>query len=344
MYYISYFCPQTMKRVHKSTQFRLDDAEGKRKAYELALQKAKDAAVYKGTSNSERWETWVRPFLESRYRDQLKTLKRYSQSWGWWLLFLMEREIHGPRALTYQHVREYHAWRMAYKKKTGRTVGHNTALLDIKMMQVLMNEAIRRGWIVTNPCDKSGISRRRGKEKLEITDEDMAYITAKLDEKVADNPEHYQWMRTAWEIARWQGCRVSETRINLREQVNLRDGILTIFGKGRNGQAKEIPTLIHPNLLPLFKRMIKEGRQWTLDIPRMYGRDLWRFFQSIDMPHYSFHCTRVTVITKGARAGVPESQMMAYVGHGQVEIHRIYQKLKARDLMQAAQAIQYGTE
>ena len=343
VYYLSYWSAEKLSRVHEATPFRVDDPEGKRRAYELAQERAKEAAVFRDTEATERWESWVPDFLKRKYgARQQKTLKRYQASWKWLFLYLQEIKVYGPRSLTPVQVRDYHAWRMQQKKRTGRTVGHNTALLDIKCLQVLMQEAILRSWVRTNPCDRLGIGRLRGREKLEMPDEDMAFITDKLDEFSKENPEHYGWMRTAWEIARWQGCRVSETRINLRQQVNLRDGILTIYGKGRDGQAKEIRTLIHPALKPLFQQMLKEGKQWTLEIPKMYGRDLWRFFQKIGMPHYSFHCTRVTVITKAARAGVPENHLMAYVGHGKTDVHRVYQKLKARDLQGVAQAIAYG--
>lgn len=341
VYYISYYSVPKMKRVHEATTFRTDDPEGRRKAYELAQDKAKAAAAYKGNSDNERWETWVLPWLEKHYARQAKTLSRYKTSWRWVLLYLVEHKIPGPRALTFQQVHDYHEWRMNFKKRTGRTAGHNTAIADIKMLQVVMNEALRREWVVVNPCTALGIRRLRGKEKLEIPDDDMAYIIAEMDKRAAENPKGYQWLRTAWEIARWQGCRIGETRIELRRQVNLRDGLLTIYGKGRDGQPKVIETLIHPELRPLFEKMIAEKRQWTLELPKMYGRDCWRFFQSIGMPQYSFHCTRVTVITKGARAGVPEAQMMAYIGHGKSDVHRIYQKLKARDLTRATAAISY---
>lgn len=340
-YYLLYTDPHTQMRVCVSTPHRLDHAEGRRLATEMAEDKAREIGLLKEQSPNERWETWVLPFLQKKYARQQKTLKRYSASWKYLMLYLQQNKVYEPRVLTPVQVRDYHSWRMEQKKRTGRTVSHNTALLDIKALQVILQECVFRGWIRTNPCDRLGIGRMRGKEKLEITDEDMKTITAKLDEFVKENPEHYQWMRTAWEIARWQGCRVSETRINLKQQVNLRDGILTIYGKGRDGQSKEIRTLIHPELKGFFEKMIKEKKQWTLEIPRMYGRDLWRFFQRIGMPHYSFHCTRVTVITKAARAGVPENHLMAYVGHGKTDVNRIYQKLKARDLGGVASAISY---
>lgn len=66
------------------------------------------------------------------------------------------------------------------------------------------------------------------------------------------------------------------------------------------------------------------------------------FFKAIGLPHLCFHCTRVTVITRMARAGVPISQAMRYVGHASTAVHKIYQRLAASDLSSAVNAISYG--
>ena len=85
VFYISYYSAEKMRRVHEATPFRTDNPEGKRCAYEMALQKGKEAAIYRQSNPSERWEAWVNQFLESRYHavNQAKTLRRYKQAWHW---------------------------------------------------------------------------------------------------------------------------------------------------------------------------------------------------------------------------------------------------------------------
>lgn len=61
------------------------------------------------------------------------------------------------------------------------------------------------------------------------------------------------------------------------------------------------------------------------------------------MPHLCFHCTRVTVITKMARAGVPMAVAMAYVLHSSSLVHKIYQRLGIADLGSAVAAISSPT-
>ena len=73
----------------------------------------------------------------------------------------------------------------------------------------------------------------------------------------------------------------------------------------------------------------------TYEMTAQRARNWHRFFRRIGLPHLSFHCTRVTVITRLARAGVPEQQAMRFIGHATLEVHRIYQKLKPGDLSSA---------
>jgi hypothetical protein len=341
VWYVSYPCPIALKRVHRATQFRLDDPEGRRKAYHFALQRAKESRVYQ-QAESERWSVWAQPFLEQHYRRQKPTLQRYLISWKWLSHYFELHKIPGPRALTFEHVRAYHEWRTGFVKRTGRSVSHNTALLDIKALQVLMNEAIRRGWCVVNPCDKLGISRTPAREKPEITDEQMSVIIAALDERVARDPSS-RWMRVAWEIARWHGCRLRETQLDLRTQVDLKDGLIKFRGKGHHsGQPKIRHNPIHPRLRPMLEQMIRDGHTRTCTVPELGSRAFREFFDALHMPDVCFHCSRVTVITKMVRADVSLPKIMDYVGHADEEVNRIYRRLKARDLASGHAAIDYA--
>lgn len=342
-YYVSY--PDPLRpdkyRIQKSTPFRVDDPEGMRKANAYALELARDLRVAGEGAQSERWEAWVLPFLEQQYRapSQALTLKRYTGAWEWLSLFLIhERNIRVPRALTYQHARDYRQWRMDFKKASGRRgAGANTALLEIKTLQLIMNEAVRRGFAPSNPCLRLGMKREKVRHARELTPAELELIEARLPAWAAADPER-AWMPDCYMIARYQGCRLRETRLNLSRQVDLRAGILTFLTKGKKDGEGETTTM-HPKLRPLFERMVREKREFTLD----YGQRpsiLWRqFFDSIGLHDAWFHCLRSTVITEMARAGVPISQAMRYVLHASEEIHRAYQKLNTGDLSGAAGAI-----
>ena len=70
----------------------------------------------------------------------------------------------------------------------------------------------------------------------------------------------------------------------------------------------------------------------------------WRFFKQNDelnLPHLTFHCTRVTFVTRGAKQGVPQSKMMKLVNHASEEIHRVYQRLVVADVREELNAIKF---
>ena len=342
VWYIAYFDPKSYARVCRATEFPHANPQMKPKAFQLAVELSKEARLHEGVA-SERWEAWVGQYLEQRYRRSPLSLSRYKISWKYWQRFLYDRKVAGPRAVTFQHIRDFIEWRTSQRKRSGKYPGHNTAMTDIKGFRIVMSEAVRRGWIQVNPCRDLGITRDPAKEKREITDEEMGKIIAALDQLVAEKP-HKDWMRISWEISRWQGCRLSETCFDIRRHVNFKDDTILFRGKGN----VMITTRLHPNLKPYLQNMLEEGRSFTCKFPRMgpaasgaASKFFRQFLDGLGMPDISFHCLRVTVITKLARAGVSESQVMAFIGHADEAVHGIYRKLKARDLGAVTSALSY---
>lgn len=338
-YYISFECPLRLVRVHEVTPFRVDDPEGMRKANALAMEKAKEARITGDGARAERWEAWVLAFLEHQYRGSRLTLKRYKGAWKWLALFFIEHKgVLVPRAVTYHHGREFHQWRTGFKKASGRQVCGNTALDDIKAMQVILQEAVNRGFAPVNVWAKLNIKREARRHARELEPHELKLIEEKLPAFVTEDEKERAWMPIAYQIARYQGCRLRETRLNLRQHVRLRENQIIFHTKGRKDTEGDT-TLLHPKLRPLFERLIEEKRTHTLD----YGERpsiLWRhFFDTIGLHDAWFHCLRSTVITELARAGVPISLAMRFVLHASEEIHRAYQRLKTGDLSSAAAAI-----
>lgn len=348
MWYIVYYDPHGYTRKHEATPFRLDDPEGKGHAYAMAVERAKLSRLADdGGSRAERWEAWVVPFFEQRYRRSPLSCRRYLTSWKYVQRYLNEKKIAGPRAVTFQHLRDYIEWRTSevHQKRSGKLVSHNTAMTDIEGFRIVMGEAVRRGWRLDNPCRELGISRDPPKEKREITDEEMGRIIVALDKLVAERP-HKDWMRISWEIARWQGCRLSETQFEIRKHVNFAENTIWFRGKG----GKIVNTTLHPALKPFLQNLLKEGRAVTCRFPRMgiaaqgaASKFFRQFFDELGLPDICFHCTRVTVITKLLRAKVPLADVMAFIGHADEEVNRIYRRLKPRDLVSVPAALSYNS-
>ena len=340
-WWIVYWCPKRQKRISQATPYRWDSIQGKRKALDLANDLGKAASADKGVQGRDRWECWVSDFLELRYPTpaRKKTHDRMVGGWNQWRQFLLDQHIAVPRALTYQSVLDFVAWRSSQiKRSSGKKVSKNTALCDVRIMSVILREAMRREFSEGNPCDRIGITKDKAKEKCEISDAEID----KIREELKTRP---LWMRVSFEIAIHQGCRLQETSVPW-DRVDFGRNTIAFLAKGRNGEPHEFTTKLHPELKPILQELKarSSGGERTCILPVMAAKEWHFFFKEIGLPHLSFHCTRVTVITRMARAGVPIQQAMAFVGHASEAIHKIYQKLKPADTGNAVAAINPGTQ
>ena len=87
--------------------------------------------------NGAAWDYWVPKFFE-RHCATKATLDRYEDAWKWIALWLQKKRIHSPRQLTYRLGIEYLDWRTTFKKRTGKIVGRNTAILELKLLSLVM--------------------------------------------------------------------------------------------------------------------------------------------------------------------------------------------------------------
>ena len=297
-------------RRQESTKFRYDVPLESRKAHELRRELAANERV--GFDRGEIWEAWVPRFLDQRYSGF--TLGRYKNSWKNLSAFLTARRISIPRQLTRTHVRDFVEWRQERHTDLGvYEVCKNTALFEIKLLRILMNEAVTCGFAPSNPCLRLDIKKDQPPKKPRITDAEHRKILQALKKE----PE---WMQISYQIAWEQGCRFSETCFPLSD-VDLKRGVINLRTKGYKEDRSEFP--LSPNLRPLFQRLIKSGRKMTFEMPAMPGKAWWQFFKRIKMPHLCFHCTRVTFITRCYERGIPRDSVMRLAGHSSYAAHEI---------------------
>ena len=148
-------------------------------------------------------------------------------------------------------------------------------------------------------------------------------------------------MTVSFEIALHQGCRLRETSVPMSD-VDVTRRTITFRAKGRRGTPHVFTTSLHPGLDGLMEQLRKAGARQTCAMPAMAGRLWWSFRQENKLGHTTFHATRVTVVTRLARAGVPIQQAMRFVGHADETVHAIYQKLQADDLSACTDALSFG--
>ena len=324
-WWIKYIDESGLPKQH-STTFKYAVPSQTRQAKVLLNQKKLvELKRVKGISG-DAWDAWVlNDFLETKYADSPKTLERYKISWQSLSVYLAEQKIVHPSQLTYRHCELYVPWRLTGQPHLGiYKCSHNTARYDLKVLHMICKYAIKRGFIELNPCSSLGIKKHKPKEKPELTDQDIALIRNQLQK--LQMPE---WMVTCFEIGIHQGCRLAETQIPFT-QIDFKKKTILFKAKGQ----KDFTAPLHPKLLPILQKLKKKGLLMTCVLPFMPSKQWWRFFKKIGLHQkgVSFHCTRVTVITRLIRAGKPENVVKKIVNHASTEVHRIYQRLGVEDV------------
>lgn len=321
-WWIQYF-DASGKRRQESTGYRIDSVKDGRAARQLRASKEMiEMEAPAAERNVHRLDHWVKKWIDLRFAKQAHTLESYSLGWKHLLTYFNEKKISCAEEIRREHCFEFLEWR----QRSGAC--RNTAIHDLTILRVILNEAVNRGWIVKNPASKLGLKKDLPKEKPEIMDAEAEIIEAAL-------PHLPEWMTISWKIAWHQGCRIAETSLPLSD-VDINKQLITFTLKG----GRRHTTRLHPSLIPMFRELKKRKATETWRFTRNGSRDWSRVFKSLGLGHLTFHSTRVTVITRMARSGqVNEQQAMRFIGHASQEVHAIYQRLKTSDLDSCLEAL-----
>jgi hypothetical protein len=332
--------PATRKRTRHSTRFRWKSREETRSARELCAKKTYEEKQIPRSSHNDKWQVWVRAWLESHYADSAKTRDRYLTAWRSIEAILNELGIEFPARLDHNAVMQFidlrRTSRRGKPKKSKRPIAPGTISTDIKVLRIVMDEAVRRKFATSNPCLRLRLSRKPLRDIHEITIEEEKTIR----ECLVTSPE---WMRISFEIAISQGCRFSETRIDLKRDLDLNaKPSPTVIIRGKGGVVYQ--TTLSPRLVPLMKHLVERGDKITWNLPPLEllqcGRNWTRFFRKkARLPHIWFHCTRGTAITRTHRAGVSFPKAMRFFSHANSLVHFIYTRLGVEDVSEVADAL-----
>lgn len=304
------------KPVNRSTKLRRDSVEHTRRARQLCAQRTANE-LESPVVSGESWK-WVGGFLALAYSDSPKTLARYRQAWFAFSTFMARNRITAPRQLERENAEAYVSWRMKPPLQSGvRAARKNTALLDLKVVSRILREAVMRKLLPANPFLQLGFKKDPVQSRPDILPNEMKLIKKAL-KTVTDEA-----MLISWAIAMTHGRRISETSVPMSD-VDLRAGTITFRNKGRAPKTK----LLHPDLVPMMRKFKREGRERTFDLPPNFPKRWAKFFDSIGLPHITFHSTRVRVATQLMEKGVHPGIAMDYIDHSSVLVHRVY--LRAR--------------
>lgn len=328
--WLKWLHPVTGQSLARSSGVRKDDPIRERKLAKQ-INKMEGGLLETAPEHAgEQFEVWVVPTLRQRHADHAGSLDKNLNAWNWLSAYFREIKVTIPRELTRQHLYAYVPWRTAKRKKKVKAPGRNTAIYDLRVLGKIMQEAVERGFVTVNVARRLGLKRDAVKVKPEMRDADIAKLRAALVGK----PD---WMRVSFEVAIHTGLRFHETRIDVFANVDF-DSQAIFLPAPKGGQGRAFSIDLPPVLVPMLQAMRDRGQQWTWTHERAPGeppRSLqWReVFDAARLPPpFSFHCTRVTFITRKCRAGVPETVTMKMVNHASREISRIYQRLTVDDV------------
>jgi hypothetical protein len=301
----------------KPTPYRWGNLGDERQAKLLARKASEREAEWR-EEKSERFSDWVLPWLLMRYSAEgTGTLDAYKRRWRTVTRFLNERHIHTAGQVTRELAGHYLAWRTA-KAKASR----NTAIADLKLLSMAMEEAVRMGHCTHNPLTKLGLKKSPTKPKRIWSDQAIS----KAVQHFAKNGEH--WMRCVIFLGIYQACRLRQCAVPV-ECIRLEAGVIQWPGrivKGGEGYTQPIDS----RLLPVLRRLVSEAPGEKLcAIPWDASMQLRAHLDSIGLQGHCHHGLRATWITRAAEAGVPESQAMAFCHHSSREVHEVYKRLSS---------------
>lgn len=318
----------------QSTGLRYDDPAQTRQANEI-LRLAQAEEKFAG-GRRQTWSQWVPEFIQQRYGASPANLKSYTNRWKALSAFLDDAGVEYPRDLTAQHAWDYVTWRTRDGKRSGgiRKARKNTALEELKWLRLLMRQAVALGYVHRSVIEGVRMPHDPRKEKPEIAPEHLPVIWQALQSK----PE---WMRVQFQIGYYTGCRIAETNIPLRYADLDRREIHFPTAKGGKPYTIPMPKELEPLFRKLKRDRAPEARAFDPDCDERTMSVRWcEFFKALGMP-YSFHCLRVSFVSRCARSGLPEHSVMRLVRHASASVHRLYLRIRAQDLRVMADTISH---
>jgi integrase len=311
----------------KNTGYRQDNIGDRKQAKQLVKKKSLEEMGNKTVRvSSHRWEDWVIPWIDERWGNRTnRTPKLYTDYFWRWLKYFKDIEITHPAALRREHVSGYLAWR---KERGGE---RNTAIHEIKFLGTLMDEAINRGYATVNPARKLHIQKAPSAEKVPWSDFEVEQIGNALSQR-----EKFGWMRVTFLMGLYQAVRLQQAQIPL-SCIDFRRRIIAYPSdkvKGKKGYSQPIDPVFFPILQELVAHRQAIGSPLLCEIPKFGPSIDWRnFLDEFGLKHLCHHGLRATWITRAALAGIPESLAKRFVNHSSSQVHAIYQKITADDLL-----------
>ena len=322
---------------NKNSGYRWDNIGDRQQAERLAKKLSLEEMSIKPIKPMGGWD-WVVPWIGTKWgnvSEPNSTANRYGKYFQRWLKFFEERDIPTLSAFRREHIDEYLVWRKNHKGN------RNTGIHEIKFLAQVLDEALNRGFIHQNPARKLRLAKDDPAEKLPWSDHEIAAVETALEQR-----DRFGWMHVTFLMGYYQAVRLRQSQIPL-SCIDLKRQIIEYpsasVKRFRGGSKKGYSQPIYPEFYPLLQEIITHRKRidksTLCDIPDHNNGETpasvqWReFLDTLGFRHLCHHGLRATWITQAALRGIPETLAKRFVNHASSQVHEIYQKITATDLM-----------
>src|SRR6266446_1627311 len=197
----------------KSTGYRTDNMGDTRQADLMVREQIREEQIQEiPDSQEDQWEKWVIRWLTDQYqrldpvtgKPVSTTYDRYMRSWRKLVQWLDEIKINRPKQLTYNHTAEYPRWRLNHGGKK------NTAIGELKLLGLVMQQAQRRGFCTDNPARNLGLKKELTKEKTPWEDHEITLVAKELAAR-----QFGSWMHVTFLFGLYQSARLRQAALPL---------------------------------------------------------------------------------------------------------------------------------
>lgn len=214
---------------------------------------------------------------------------------------------------------------------SGRRLMPGTAVFEVRCLSGLMKEALKRGYLATNPCRGVTLPKVNNARVRFLSEEEEARLLSACSADL--NPMVLTALRT--------GLRKGELFSMRWEDVDLKNALLTV-PRGKGGKRRYIPLV--PEIVAVLKELprsagevdsfvfpsTRTGRAWV-DI----GRSWRRVLADAGIQNFRFHDLRHTFASRLAQRGAPLTAIRELLGHSDLKMTMRYAHLGPGDLRNA---------
>lgn len=302
----------------KPTQYHWKNFGEVRQAKLLARKQTEIEQTRPKHGSEQDFDTWVVAWLTSKYGGNNRgTLESYLQMWRPLKRVLDKLGLTAPF-----HIRRDFA--ETYLIERTKKCSRNTAIQNIKLFGMILEEAVRREYISSNPMRRLGLKRAPAKHKDVWEDEEILKVAADL----ANAP---RWMRCTFFFGLYQACRLRQCQVDLSAVDFTRNTIC--FPAALVKTAADFAQPIDPRFVPILKGLVAEAKRERdtklCTVPWDASLKYRAMFKRLKLTHICHHGLRATWITRAAVNGVKETEAMAFVFHSSREVHAVYRRLIA---------------